>query len=86
MYNFLRANADQIDVLINCAGYVGKPNVDACELHKEECLQGNVLLPEMLSRFCSELMIKFVHISSGCIYTGARIDRIETAGRWRWHD
>jgi len=70
MYNFLRANAAQIDVLINCAGYVGKPNVDACELHKEECIRGNVLLPEMLSRFCNELMIKFVHISSGCVYSG----------------
>ena len=77
MYNFLRANAAQIDVLINCAGYVGKPNVDACELHKEECIQGNVLLPEMLSRFCSELMIKFVHISSGCIYTGAETEFTE---------
>ena len=77
MWPFLRVNAANIDVLINCAGYVGKPNVDACELHKEECIQGNVLLPEMLSRFCHEFMIKFVHISSGCIYSGDEIEFTE---------
>jgi len=70
IFHFLHANAANYDVLINCAGYVGKPNVDACEDHKEECIKGNVLLPSMLSEMCSELMIKFVHISSGCIYNG----------------
>jgi dTDP-4-dehydrorhamnose reductase len=30
--------------LINAAGYTGKPNVDACELHKSECLLGNAVL------------------------------------------
>ena len=33
--------------LVNCAGYTGKPNVDACELHKTECLQGNAILPDV---------------------------------------
>ena len=70
MLYFLNANASGFDTLINCAGYVGKPNVDACEDHKEECIMGNVVLPQMLSQLCSELMIKFMHISSGCIYTG----------------
>ena len=70
MLHFLYANAANFNVLINCAGYVGKPNVDACELHKEECIEGNVILPKMLSGLCSELMIKFMHISSGCVYTG----------------
>ncbi len=31
--------------LINAAGYTGKPNVDACEYHKAECLAGNAVLP-----------------------------------------
>ena len=60
-----------IDTVINCAGYVGKPNVDACEKEKGECIKGNVLLPKMLSDICSELSMKFMHISSGCVYTGA---------------
>jgi dTDP-4-dehydrorhamnose reductase len=77
LWPFLKVNAANIDVLINCAGYVGKPNVDACELNKEECLRGNVLMPQMLSSLCSELMIKFVHISSGCVYTGAETEFTE---------
>ena len=28
------------------------------------------MMPEMLSNLCHELMIRYVHISSGCIYTG----------------
>ena len=35
----------QPSFLINAAGYTGKPNVDACELHKAQCLQGNAVLP-----------------------------------------
>ena len=70
LWPFLRVNAANIDVIINCAGYVGKPNVDACELNKEACIKGNVMMPEMLSNLCHELMIRYVHISSGCIYTG----------------
>ena len=53
MLYFLNANAEAFDTLINCAGYVGKPNVDACEDHKEETIKGNVLLPSMLSDICS---------------------------------
>lgn len=32
---------DRPEFLINAAGYTGKPNVDACELHRAECLFGN---------------------------------------------
>ena len=70
MYFFLQNNMAAIDTVINCAGYVGKPNVDACELAKSECIKGNVLLPQMLAELCYQFSIKFVHISSGCIYNG----------------
>ncbi len=56
--------------IINCAGYVGKPNVDACELEKADCIQGNILLPSMLAQLCYEKEYGFTHISSGCIYGG----------------
>lgn len=58
------------DLVINCAGYVGKPNVDVCEKNKEETIKGNIVLPKMISDICSDLSINFMHISSGCIYTG----------------
>lgn len=70
LYFFLKNNIAAIDTVINCAGYVGKPNVDACELAKSDCIKGNVLLPQMVSELCYQFSIKFVHISSGCIYNG----------------
>jgi len=56
--------------IVNCAGYIGKPNVDACELAKADCIEGNVLLPLMLAQLCCEKKYEFTQISSGCIYGG----------------
>jgi dTDP-4-dehydrorhamnose reductase len=60
--------------LINCAGYTGKPNVDACELHKTECLNGNAILPGILRQACEATGTPWGHVSSGCIFTGRRDD------------
>jgi dTDP-4-dehydrorhamnose reductase len=60
--------------LINAAGYTGKPNVDACELHKAECLMGNAVLPGIIAQACADADVPWGHVSSGCIYTGARPD------------
>jgi dTDP-4-dehydrorhamnose reductase len=59
--------------LINAAGYTGKPNVDACEINRADTLQGNTLFPAMVGQACASLGIPFGHVSSGCIYTGAKI-------------
>ncbi|MEI9894346.1 MAG: sugar nucleotide-binding protein [Chthoniobacter sp.] len=60
--------------LVNCAGYTGKPNVDACELHKTECLLGNAILPGVLRQACEATGTPWGHVSSGCIFTGRRRD------------
>ncbi|KAA5546121.1 sugar nucleotide-binding protein [Roseiconus nitratireducens] len=60
--------------LINSAGYTGKPNVDACEIHKTECLDGNATLPGRIRMACQRAGIAFGHVSSGCIYAGSRPD------------
>jgi len=60
--------------LINAAGYTGKPNVDACELHKPECLAGNAVLPGTIASACADADVPWGHVSSGCIYSGARPD------------
>ncbi len=62
------------DFLINAAGYTGKPNVDACELHKAECLFGNAVLPGRVAEACASAGVPWGHVSSGCIFTGARPD------------
>jgi dTDP-4-dehydrorhamnose reductase len=59
-----------IDFLINAAGFTGKPNVEQCEMRREETLQGNLLLPQMLSHLAAVENVRWLHISSGCIYQG----------------
>ena len=61
------------DFLINAAGYTGKPNVDACELHRSDTLHGNTLFPAMAAHACAAQGVPFGHVSSGCIYAGAKI-------------
>tara|TARA_Y100000310_G_C20680837_1_gene815842 strand:- start:402 stop:1328 length:927 start_codon:yes stop_codon:yes gene_type:complete len=58
--------------LINCAGYTGKPNVDACEGQKEETFRGNVTLVRVLAKACRMTGTPWAHISSGCIYQGTK--------------
>jgi dTDP-4-dehydrorhamnose reductase len=65
---------DRPEFLINAAGYTGKPNVDACELHKGECLMGNAVLPGLIAQACTDAGVPWGHVSSGCIFTGARDD------------
>ncbi|HKB57410.1 MAG TPA: sugar nucleotide-binding protein, partial [Lacunisphaera sp.] len=62
------------EFLINAAGYTGKPNVDACELHKSECLMGNAVLPGTIAAACADAGVPWGHVSSGCIFSGARPD------------
>ncbi len=66
--------AEKPEFLINAAGYTGKPNVDACELHRAECLFGNAVLPGRIAEACTAAGVPWGHVSSGCIYNGARPD------------
>jgi len=68
---------DRPDFLINAAGYTGKPNVDACESDKANCLFGNAILPARIAEACEATGTPWGHVSSGCIYTGAREDGSE---------
>ena len=64
----------QPSFLVNCAGYTGKPNVDACETDKTRCLFGNVVLPGRIAEVCADENLPWGHVSSGCIFTGSRPD------------
>lgn len=59
--------------LVNCAGYTGKPNVDACETNRADTLQGNALFPLTVAQACEVAGVPWGHVSSGCIYSGAKI-------------
>ncbi len=59
--------------LINCAGFTGKPNVDACEVAKTETIRGNAVLAETIANACEIAQVPWGQVSSGCIYSGAKI-------------
>lgn len=63
-------DAEKPDLVINAAGKTGRPNVDWCEDHKEETIHANVTGPLILAEECGARGIYWVHLSSGCIYTG----------------
>lgn len=71
-YSVVKAEVQRVkpDVVLNCVGKTGRPNVDWCEDHKMETLSSNVVAPLILARVCEELGVYMVHVGSGCIYTG----------------
>jgi dTDP-4-dehydrorhamnose reductase len=71
LLKFLRAK--KISFVVNAAGYTGKPNVDACELDQAGTLQGNALFPQTGAHACAAAKIPWGHVSSGCIFSGAKI-------------
>ncbi|MEY4342506.1 MAG: hypothetical protein RL736_299 [Pseudomonadota bacterium] len=67
---YLKNNNQNIRWVINCSGYTGVPNVDACEDTKELCYAYNVIYPMQVVRTCHNLDVPIIHIGSGCIYSG----------------
>jgi len=67
---FIEENDRNIKTVINCSGYTGIPNVDACEDNKELCYNYNVLYPLNVVKMCNAFSIPVIHIGSGCIYSG----------------
>lgn len=58
------------DILINCIGKTGRPNVDWCESHKEDTAFANTAIPIMLADGCKSFNTHLIQIGSGCIYFG----------------
>jgi dTDP-4-dehydrorhamnose reductase len=59
--------------VLNAAGFTGRPNVDACENARAETLLGNTLFPQSLAQACLVTNTPYGHVSSGCIYSGAKV-------------
>lgn len=58
------------DVIVNCIGRTGRPNVDWCENNREDTLMSNVILPAMIADWCGVHGVHLIQLSSGCIYFG----------------
>lgn len=60
-------------IIINAAGYAGRPGIDACEVERMQTFQANTLLAQTVARVCSITKTPLGHVSNGCIYTGAKV-------------
>jgi dTDP-4-dehydrorhamnose reductase len=58
------------DVIINCIGRTGSPNVDWCEEHKAETAYANVQIPIALADATRKSGVRLLHLGSGCIFYG----------------
>ena len=64
----------QPEFVINAVGFTGRPNIDGTEIEKWRCLQANTVVPGVLADVLGTLGIRWGHVSSGCIFNGARAD------------
>jgi dTDP-4-dehydrorhamnose reductase len=71
LFDYVRQSKPEF--LINAAGYTGNPNVDACETARAETFLGNAVFPQMVARVCLMTNTPWGHVSSGCIYSGAKV-------------
>ena len=59
-----------VDVVINCSGFTGTPNIDEAETKKELCWFLNVQSPLQVNQTCNQLNRNYIHVSSGCVFDG----------------
>jgi len=65
---------DKPDIVINCAGKTGRPNIDWCEYNKLPTLSSNIIGALVLMEQCLLANVAYVHIGSGCIFDGGFFD------------
>lgn len=74
---YIDIEKDDIKCVINCSGYTGVPNVDACEDNRNFCWDMNVQYPLEVVALCHQNEIPIIHVGSGCIYSGYEKDYTE---------
>jgi len=56
------------DIVINCIGKTGIPNVDWCEDNKVTTFFSNVLIPYWIADLCFKYDLHFINIGTGCVF------------------
>jgi len=62
--------AMRYDVVVNAAGHVGINNLEDVQEHYSELKESNVEMPQSYAEACSKTGSRFIHMSSGCVYSG----------------
>lgn len=60
------------ELVVNAAGFMGRSTADT-ETDRMQTFQANTILPQTVARVCTMTNTVLGHVSSGCIYTGAKI-------------
>ena len=71
LFDYVRR--ERPEFIINAAGLPGTPNVDACEHSREEVMHANMILPQQIAQISRLTNTPWAHVSSGCIFAGARV-------------
>jgi len=71
LFDYVRKIAP--DLLINAAGLVDPPTEEVGEAERMEMLHTNTVLPQTIARVCSLTNTPWGHVSSGSIYSGAKV-------------
>ncbi len=71
------------DAVLNAAGVRGRPNVDWCEAHQMQTIEGNTILPLLIAKACNQRGVYLLHIGSGCVFYG---DSPYEDKKWREND
>jgi UDP-glucose 4,6-dehydratase len=71
LFDYLRAMKPEF--LINASGFSCRPEEDGLEAAREQAMLANALLPQMIARVCLMTKTPWGHLSTGSIYTGAKI-------------
>jgi dTDP-4-dehydrorhamnose reductase len=72
LFNYVRSVNPRF--IINAAGFTGRPDIQDCESHRTETIRANTLLPQTIARVCYLTKTPWGHVSSGGIYSGAKIE------------
>ena len=66
----IKINKD--DIIINCAGMIPqRTDKNEGEIHKKY-FKINTIFPHMLSKLCLDKYVKFIHITTDCVYDGKK--------------
>jgi dTDP-4-dehydrorhamnose reductase len=68
------------DLVIFCGGFTGRPTVDICEDRRSDTILGNIALAQTVAQACDAAGIRLAAVSSGCVFSGARVQTED--GAW----
>jgi 3,5-epimerase/4-reductase len=63
-------NKHKPDIIINCIGRTGSPNIDWCEDHQPETAYANIQIPIALADATKRSGVRLIHLGSGCVFYG----------------